>query len=65
MKFSFEGGSFMADNKAKECNINIPVEKHDTAAWADIEKTKPISQVAVTSEIQAKNAKEWVDTNEK
>lgn len=43
----------------------MPVEKHDTAAWANIEETKPVSNVTIPNEIQVRNAKEHVDTNEK
>lgn len=42
-----------------------PVEKHNTAAWADIDKNLPVSNVAIPSEAQVINAKEWVDANEK
>jgi len=42
-----------------------PVEKHNTAAWADADKKQPVSNVAIPSEAQVINAKEWVDTNEK
>lgn len=55
----------MAKNKAKEKNMAIPVEKHETAAWANIEETKPVSVVPIPSKIQVRNAKEYVDTNEK
>jgi hypothetical protein len=55
----------MAENKFKEKHMAMPIEKHDTAAWANIEKTKPDSQVTIPSEVQVRNAKEHVDTNEK
>ena len=55
----------MAENKFKEKFMAKPIEKHDTAAWANIEVSKPISNVTVPSEIQVRNAKEYVDTNEK
>ena len=42
-----------------------PIEKHTTAAWANIEKTKEISNVAIPSESEVENAKEWVDRNQK
>jgi len=42
-----------------------PVEKHNTAAWADVDKKQPVSNVAIPSEAQVINAKEWVDANEK
>ncbi|SHI91771.1 protein of unknown function [Clostridium amylolyticum] len=55
----------MAKNKTKEFSMGIPVEKHDTAAWANIKETKPVSRVTIPSEIDVRNAKEWVDTNQK
>jgi hypothetical protein len=55
----------MAQNKFKQRFMAIPIEKHDTAAWANIERTKPVSNVTIPSEIHVRNAKEWVDTNEK
>ena len=55
----------MADNKYKEKNMATPVEKHDTAALANIKETKPVSNVTIPAETQVRNAKEHVDTNEK
>ncbi|OWZ83949.1 CDIF630_02480 family spore surface protein [Natranaerobius trueperi] len=42
-----------------------PVEKHDTAAWANIRGLKEISQVTLPEDIEVENAKEWVDGNQK
>lgn len=42
-----------------------PIEKHNTAAWADVDKKQPVSNVSIPSEAQVINAKEWVDVNEK
>lgn len=55
----------MADNKYKEKNIAIPVEKHDTAAWANQSKLKMVSKVNIPDEEQVKNAKDYVDSNQK
>lgn len=55
----------MAENRYKERHMAMPIEKHNTAAWANIEKTKPVSNVTMPSEIQVRNAKEHVDTNQK
>lgn len=55
----------MADNREKEHFIARPIEKHTTAAWANIAGTKPVSNVAIPDEIDVRNAKEWVDTNQK
>lgn len=53
----------MNDNKG--ILKKTPVEKHTTAAWANIEKTKDLSNVAIPNEIEVLNAKQWVDKNEK
>lgn len=45
--------------------LSRPVEQHTTAAWANIEKTKEVSNVTIPSEVEVGNAKEYVDTNEK
>lgn len=55
----------MAVNKTKEHLMQMQIESHETAAWADIQETKPISNVTVPSERQVRNAKEWVDSNQK
>jgi hypothetical protein len=55
----------MAKNKYKEKHMGIPIEKHDTAAWANTNKTKPVSKVNIPDEIQVRNAKEYVDSNQK
>ncbi|AOT70440.1 CDIF630_02480 family spore surface protein [Geosporobacter ferrireducens] len=55
----------MAENRFKEKNLSIPVENQRTAAWANIEKMKKVSRVPIPSDVQVKNAKEYVDTNEK
>ena len=55
----------MSDSKDKECPKTRPIEQHTTAAWANIEKTKEISNVTIPSEVEVVNAKEWVDSNQK
>lgn len=55
----------MNKNKSKDNCMRIPIEKHDTAAWANIESSEPVSNVPKPSETDVINAKEWVDTNEK
>lgn len=52
-------------NTKKDQDLGVPVEKHDTAAWANIEKVKSHSKVTEPSEIQVINAKIHVDENEK
>lgn len=55
----------MAKNKFKEKNMARTIENHQTAAWANIEDLKPVSRVPVPSEVEVRNAKEYVDTNQK
>jgi hypothetical protein len=55
----------MAKNTIKEEFVKIPIENHENAAWANIEKTKPVSNVTMPDELQVRNAKEYVDTNQK
>lgn len=59
------GGSCMSDNKRKEKFMAAPIEKHDTAAWANIETIKQVSKVTMPSQLQVDNAKEHVDSNQK
>ena len=55
----------MIDQNDKERLMLRPIEQHITAAWANIEKLKKISNVAIPSELEVGNAKEWVDSNQK
>ena len=55
----------MTDKKKKDYHMGVPVEKHDTAAWANIECKISHSEVTVPSEEQTINAKDYVDANEK
>ena len=55
----------MNENKYKPCNMETPIEKHETAAWANIESTIPVSKVTLPSEEQVNNAKDHVDVNQK
>ncbi len=55
----------MSDNKKKDYSLGVPVEKHDTAAWAEIKCKKADSQVTIPTEEQVINAKEYVDVNQK
>jgi hypothetical protein len=45
--------------------IKKPVESQKTAPWANIERTKALSNVALPNDIMAMEAKEYVDENEK
>lgn len=55
----------MEDKNKKEHFMGMPIEKHDTAAWANIEDTKPVSNVSVPAKSETRNAKDWVDANQK
>lgn len=43
----------------------MPIEKHDTAAWANIDKMKRVSRVTEPGDLQVRNAKDYVDANQK
>lgn len=58
-------GEMNMPDKKKDYDLGVPVEKHDTAAWANIEKKKSHSRVTIPSEFQITNAKIHVDENEK
>lgn len=55
----------MSNNKSKERFMAVPIERHETAAWANIESTQNISQVTIPSEFEVFEAKDWVDENHK
>lgn len=55
----------MKDIQFKEKFMATPIEKHDTAAWANMEKAKPLSNVNIPNEADVLNAKEYVDSNQK
>ncbi|KLU63199.1 hypothetical protein CEB3_c04180 [Peptococcaceae bacterium CEB3] len=55
----------MSADQGKKSSPQAPVEKHDTAPWANIKKTKAVSNVAIPSEDDVEYAKEWVDLNQK
>lgn len=55
----------MTDHNYKEKFMAVPIENHETAAWANLERTKPLSNVNIPDEDEVMNAKEYVDTNEK
>lgn len=55
----------MTKDNLKDNFMARPIEKHDTAAWINHIITKPVSRVAVPTELDVRNAKEYVDSNEK
>lgn len=55
----------MSKNRFKQKNMATPIENHETAAWTNIKDLKQVSRVYTPSEIEVRNAKEWVDSNHK
>ncbi|AGC68441.1 hypothetical protein Cst_c14510 [Thermoclostridium stercorarium subsp. stercorarium DSM 8532] len=55
----------MSDNKKKQMFMQKPIERHDTASWADIEQLEPETGVIIPKESGVINAKEYVDQNQK
>ncbi len=55
----------MKEDKFKDYSMKTPIEKHETAAWADIESQKDISNVSIPSNKSVRDAKDWVDSNQK
>lgn len=55
----------MNDNNYKEKKMETPIEKFETAPLSNSKEKKPISNVNVPDEVQIRNSKEWVDTNQK
>lgn len=55
----------MEGDRMKDKFMEMQIEKHDTAAWANRYKFKDVSNVSIPSEFDVKNAKEYVDSNEK
>lgn len=55
----------MADNKFKEKMMEMAIENHRTASWANIEKLKNVSRVSLPTDFEVENAKGWVDENQK
>jgi hypothetical protein len=59
------GGQMRKNKKTKGFLRSKAVERHDTAAWADMKENKPVSKVSKPHEIDVRNAKEYVDSNQK
>lgn len=56
----------MVKNTRKQRFMAAPVERHETAAWtSSFDDFKPVSNVGLPSELEVRNAKEWVDSNQK
>lgn len=46
-------------------NYYEPIEKHSTAAWANVARKKPVSKVTVPNVLDVELAREWVNQNQK
>lgn len=55
----------MKVNKTYSIDNKVPVENHQTAAWADIKTVQPESGVPIPSEEAVDQAKDWVEHNKK
>jgi hypothetical protein len=55
----------MTKKTIKSCSFETPIEKHETASWANIEETKPVSNVTIPNKDEVRNAKDYVDANQK
>lgn len=53
------------NNKFKQKMNEMPIENHQTAAWANIEKLEGEARVFNPGYLGAEQAKEYVDENEK
>jgi len=55
----------MASNNYKQKKKDTPIEKHDSAAWSNGKKTKPVTNEIIPDQTSVRNAKEHVDSNQK
>lgn len=56
----------MSDSRKKARKIrDLPIEEHSTAAWANMQREKPVSKVPVPSTEDMELAREWVNYNQK
>lgn len=55
----------MGKHNKRESLKSEPVKQHTTATGEGIEKLQNTFPVAVTSERQVEDAKDWVDSNQK
>lgn len=53
------------DNSFKEKIHEVPIENHRTASLGNIESLKRVSRVPIPSVNEVRNAKDYVDTNQK
>ena len=55
----------MAENKTKEQFMAAPIERHETAAWDNVFEVKPVSRVIIPGLEDVRDAKDYVDANQK
>lgn len=55
----------MAKNRTKEKHMELPIERHETAAWDNAVEAKPVSRVIIPGEEDVRDAKDYVDANQK
>jgi hypothetical protein len=53
------------ENIFKQQMMEMPIESHETAAWANIDKLRGEARVFNPNYLGAQQAKEYVDENEK
>lgn len=51
--------------KGRQRIRDLPIERHTTAAWANILEEKPVSKVPLPSTSDMELAREWVNQNQK
>lgn len=55
----------MEEKNYKQKRMNMPIERHDTAAWSNAKKAKTASNVFMPEQFSVEYAKEHVDSNQK
>ncbi|WP_017417102.1 CDIF630_02480 family spore surface protein [Clostridium tunisiense] len=55
----------MAENKYKEKHMAMPIENFATAPLANRDHLQPRTRVNIPNNNEIRNAKDWVDANQK
>jgi hypothetical protein len=55
----------MAENRYKEKHMAVPIENYATAPLSNRERLQPRTGVNLPNESELRNAKDWVDANQK
>lgn len=55
----------MAEKIVNGKKVEVPIEKFTTAPLGTIRSSVPESKVPIPSEVDMRDAKDWVDSNEK